>query len=52
VTPDPITPHGQSSRGAAEGEGHFPTAMMQLHFKLQAFILLLVPFSIPAENKI
>ena len=27
VKPDPITPHGQSSRGAAEGEGRFPTAM-------------------------
>ena len=26
VKPDPITPHGQSSRGAAEGEGRFPTA--------------------------
>ena len=24
--PDPATPHGQSSRGAAEGEGRFPTA--------------------------
>ena len=27
VKPDPITPHGQSSRGAAEWEGRFPTAM-------------------------
>ena len=24
--PDPATPHGQSSWGAAEGEGRFPTA--------------------------
>jgi hypothetical protein len=44
VKPDPITPHGQSSRGAAEGEGHFPTAMMQLDFKIQAFIFVLILF--------
>ena len=30
VKPDPITPHGQSSRGAAEGEGRFPTAITTL----------------------
>jgi hypothetical protein len=33
VKPDPITPHGQSSRGAAEGEGRFPTAMSAALFK-------------------
>jgi hypothetical protein len=44
VTPDPITPHGQSSRGAAEGEGHFPTAMMKLDFKIEAFIFVLILF--------
>ena len=27
VKPDPITPHGKSSRGVAEGEGRFPTAI-------------------------
>ena len=50
VKPDPITPHGQSSRGAAEGEGHFPTAMMQLDFKIQAFIFVLILFSLPVEK--
>ena len=33
VKPDPITPHGQSSRGAAEGEGRFPTAMVKVLFQ-------------------
>ena len=33
VKPDPITPHGQSSRGAAEGEGRFPTAMATALFQ-------------------
>ena len=36
VKPDPRTPHGQSSRGAAEVEERFPTAiatMSLLHFK-------------------
>lgn len=28
--PDPATPHGQSSWGAAEGEGRFPTAITTL----------------------
>ena len=33
VKPDPITPHGQSSRGAAEGEGRFPTALAAAIFQ-------------------
>ena len=32
--PDPATPHGQSSRGAAEGEGRFPTAITTLRSPL------------------
>ena len=39
VKPDPITPHGQSSRGGAEGDGRFPTAMA-LYLKTEAFILV------------
>ena len=37
VKPDPITPHGQSSRGAAEGEGRFPTAMAAAIFINKSF---------------
>ena len=39
VKPDPIAPLGQSSRGAAEGEGRFPTAMV-FYLKTEAFILV------------
>ena len=46
VKPDPITPHGQSSRGAAEGEGRFPTAIAAA-----IFMLVLIPISIPAANE-
>ena len=30
--PDPVTPHGQSSRGAAEGEEGLPTASAAIQF--------------------
>ena len=39
VKPDPITSHGQSSRGAAEGKGRFPTATA-LCLNTEAFILV------------
>ena len=37
--PDPITPHGQSSRGAAEGEERFPTAIAAIDSEGCSFLL-------------